>query len=61
MGKDGLEGTKKLKAKGAFVIVQDEKTSVVWGMPRVVYEAGLADMMLPVGEIPKAIVEKISM
>jgi len=59
MGKDSLEGVRRIKEKGGFVIVQDEKTSVVWGMPKVVQDAGLADMVLSVSEIAHAIVEKI--
>lgn len=59
MGKDSLEGVRKIKEKGGYVIVQDEKTSVVWGMPKVVYDAGLSDRVLPVSEIARAIVEKI--
>lgn len=59
MGKDGLEGARKIKEQGGTVIVQDEKTSVVWGMPKVIYKAGLADKVLPLYDIPKAIVESI--
>lgn len=59
MGKDGLEGVRKVKEKGGFVIVQDELTSVIWGMPKSVAEAGLADVILPVFEIPQAIVEVV--
>lgn len=61
MGKDGLEGARKIKEKGGFIIVQDEKTSVVWGMPKMVYKAGLADKVLPLSEIPGAIVEGIKL
>ncbi|MEZ6063441.1 MAG: chemotaxis response regulator protein-glutamate methylesterase [Planctomycetaceae bacterium] len=55
MGKDGAEGCRLLKSKGAPIIVQDEATCVVWGMPRAVQEAGLADSVLPLPEIPAAI------
>jgi two-component system chemotaxis response regulator CheB len=51
MGRDGLRGTEKLKAVGAYSIVQDEATSVVWGMPGAVAGAGLADRVLPLEEI----------
>lgn len=47
MGQDGLEGAKAARAAGATVIAQDEATSVVWGMPRAVTEAGLAGAVLP--------------
>ena len=43
MGQDGLEGAKQLKAQGACILAQDKATSVVWGMPGFVVEAGLAD------------------
>ncbi len=55
MGQDGLRGTEVLRAKGAYVIAQDEQTSVVWGMPGFVVRAGLADAVLPL----KAIVPEI--
>ncbi|MCM8801413.1 MAG: chemotaxis response regulator protein-glutamate methylesterase [Candidatus Omnitrophica bacterium] len=57
MGKDGLEGVRKVKERGGFVIAQDESTSVIWGMPKSVVDSGLADVVLPVFEIPQAIVE----
>jgi len=47
MGQDGLKGTEMLRSKGAYVIAQDEATSVVWGMPRAVVQAGLADSVVP--------------
>lgn len=60
MGKDGLEGCRKIKEKGGVIIAQDEETSVVWGMPKAVSDAGLADMVLPVAEIADAIVKELS-
>ena len=47
MGRDGLEGAAKVRAAGGTVIVQDEASSVVWGMPGAVVAAGLADAVLP--------------
>ncbi|MGB9604747.1 MAG: protein-glutamate methylesterase/protein-glutamine glutaminase, partial [Bryobacteraceae bacterium] len=46
MGQDGLRGAEVLKAAGAWVIAQDEATSVVWGMPGAVVQAGLADRVV---------------
>ena len=43
MGKDGFLGCEALKGQGAYVIAQDEATSVVWGMPGFVSKGGLAD------------------
>jgi two-component system, chemotaxis family, protein-glutamate methylesterase/glutaminase len=57
MGKDGLEGCRKIKAKGGKIIVQDEHSCVVYGMPRSVVHEGLADSVLPITEIPGKIME----
>jgi two-component system chemotaxis response regulator CheB len=51
MGQDGLHGVEILKAQGASVIAQDEASSVVWGMPGAVVNAGLADRVLPLDEV----------
>jgi two-component system chemotaxis response regulator CheB len=51
MGSDGTKGLKSLKRKGAHVLVQDEASSVVWGMPGNVVQAGLADRVLPLNQI----------
>lgn len=59
MGRDGLEGAKKIKEKGGLVFVQDEDSSVVWGMPRLVYEAGLADKVLSLSKISQAIIGSV--
>lgn len=55
MGKDGLEGIKKLKAVGGYCIAQDEDSCVVYGMPRAIIENGLADIVASLEEIPKLI------
>ena len=57
MGRDGTNGASLIKASGGKVIVEDESTCVVWGMPRSVYEAGVADVMKPIDEIADTIVE----
>jgi len=51
MGQDGLRGTGILRAQGANVLAQDEASSVVWGMPGAVVNAGLADRVLPLGDV----------
>jgi len=51
MGQDGLRGAKLLKNSGATIIAQDEETSAVWGMPRAIAEAKIADAVLPLDEI----------
>ena len=52
---DGTAGLRPLKRAGAYVIAQDEATSVVWGMPGSVVRAGLADEVLPLGNIAAAV------
>ncbi|MEP3482632.1 MAG: chemotaxis response regulator protein-glutamate methylesterase [Fuerstiella sp.] len=55
MGKDGTEGCRALNQAGSRVIAQDEASSVIWGMPRSVAQAGLADEVLPLDMIAAAI------
>ena len=59
MGQDGLRGSERIRQAGGQVIVQDEATSVVWGMPGYVANAGLADKVLPLGELGREIVRKV--
>jgi len=58
MGRDGLEGAKAVKAAGGRVLVEAESTCTVYGMPRAVAEAGLADEILPLDELANAIVRE---
>jgi two-component system, chemotaxis family, protein-glutamate methylesterase/glutaminase len=51
MGQDGVKGLKRLKARGGYVVGQDEKTCVVYGMPRAAAVAGLVDRVAPLDEI----------
>jgi two-component system chemotaxis response regulator CheB len=60
MGQDGLKGCEALAAAGASVIVQDESSSVVWGMPGFVARAGLAEKVLPLGEIANEILRGVA-
>ena len=59
MGDDGAAGMGELKAAGAPVLVQDEKTSVVWGMPGEVAKRGFADEILPLGRIAGRLVQLV--
>ena len=59
MGQDGLRGVETLKAQGAYVIAQDEESSVVWGMPGAIATAGLADSVLPLNRVVPAILDQI--
>ena len=51
MGSDGLAGAKSIVAAGGHIMAQDEATSVVWGMPGQVTNAGLCSAVLPLSEI----------
>jgi two-component system chemotaxis response regulator CheB len=51
MGHDGLAGCELLAEKGARIVVQDEQSSVVWGMPGAIAGAGLAHEVLPLDAI----------
>lgn len=51
MGHDGLEGTRAAIAAGGAAIAQDEATSVVWGMPGAVAQAGLCREVLPLSQL----------
>jgi two-component system chemotaxis response regulator CheB len=55
MGSDGAEGMLAMRGKGARTVAQDEKTCVVFGMPKVAYEKGGAERLLPLDAIPDAI------
>lgn len=55
MGVDGTKGAEILKRAGAFVIAQDQQTSVVWGMPGSVQASGNVDRVLPLDKIPNAL------
>jgi len=58
MGSDGLRGCEIIREAGGQVIVQDEATSVVWGMPGFVARAGLAESQLPLQQIAFEIVSR---
>jgi len=61
MGQDGLQGAQALKAKGAYLIAQDEASSVVWGMPGFVVRAGIADAVLPLHEVIPEVLRQSSL
>ena len=51
MGSDGFRGCERIRDAGGQIVVQDQATSVVWGMPGCVARAGLADKILPLNAI----------
>jgi two-component system chemotaxis response regulator CheB len=60
MGQDGMLGCRAIREKGGQVFVQDELTSVAFGMPGAVAQAGLAEKLLPLSEIPAEILRRVS-
>lgn len=59
MGHDGARGAAEIVGAGGSVFVQDEATSVVWGMPGAVVGAGLAEKVLPLDRVAPAVVERV--
>jgi two-component system chemotaxis response regulator CheB len=60
MGSDGAEGSGLIKAEGGKIIAEHESTSVVYGMPRSVVEAGLADQVIPLQSVASAIIGMVN-
>jgi two-component system chemotaxis response regulator CheB len=61
MGTDGAKGLLKMKKEGAYTIGQDEKSSVVYGMPRVAYNIGAVITQKPLSEIADEIFSSLNM
>ncbi len=59
MGSDGCEGCRLLKRSGSVIWAQNEETSVVYGMPQAVVNAGLADQVVPLERIAEYIQEEL--
>lgn len=59
MGQDGLRGCELIAESGGRIFAQDERSSVVWGMPGFVAQAGLADEVLPLEEMGRRIMQVI--
>ncbi|MFO0871479.1 MAG: chemotaxis-specific protein-glutamate methyltransferase CheB [Pirellulales bacterium] len=55
MGNDGLAGCRAIRRAGGTILVQDEASSIAWGMPGHVATAGLADVVLPLADLPQEI------
>jgi two-component system chemotaxis response regulator CheB len=58
MGQDGLRGCEQIRAAGGQVLVQDEESSVVWGMPGNVARSGMADQILPLRQLGPEILDR---
>jgi two-component system chemotaxis response regulator CheB len=59
MGQDGLRGCEAIRAAGGQILVQDQRTSVVWGMPGFVARAGLADQVVPLSQVGGEILRRV--
>jgi len=59
MGNDGATGLKEIHDAGATTIIQDEKTSVVWGMPGEAYKLGAVDIIEPIDAIAECILKTV--
>jgi two-component system chemotaxis response regulator CheB len=60
MGQDGVRGAEAIVRAGGHVLAQDEATSVVWGMPGFVANAGLADKVLPLELVAPELVRRLN-
>ncbi len=61
MGQDGYRGCEAISDAGGQILAQDKASSVVWGMPGFVAEAGLADKILPLDQVAEEIVRRVSL
>jgi two-component system chemotaxis response regulator CheB len=59
MGQDGLRGCQEIRAAGGQILVQDEASSVVWGMPGFVVRAGIADQVVPLSRMGDEIIARV--
>lgn len=60
MGQDGECGARAIRDAGGQILAQDRASSVVWGMPAAVVEAGLANRIVSLADLPAAILERVS-
>jgi two-component system chemotaxis response regulator CheB len=60
MGQDGLQGARCIRDAGGQILAQDQKSSVIWGMPRFVTEEGLPDEVLPLDELAANIRKRVA-
>jgi two-component system chemotaxis response regulator CheB len=60
MGSDGLHGSRIIREQGGSVLAQDQATSIVWGMPGAVAQAGLAQKILPLDAIAPEVLRMVS-
>jgi len=59
MGRDGLEGLKLIRKRQGYVIAQDEESCVVYGMPKAAVDEGVANVVVPLHDMPNTILKVI--
>jgi two-component system chemotaxis response regulator CheB len=59
MGSDGCIGVKTLKENGGYILAQNEASCVVYGMPKAVVDAGLADQIIDIENMASAIIAAV--
>jgi two-component system, chemotaxis family, protein-glutamate methylesterase/glutaminase len=60
MGSDGVSGAQDIRDAGGEVIIQDESSSVVWGMSGMVHASGLADAAYPLNQLAPEITRRVT-
>jgi len=60
-GRDGLLGSRRLVDSGGVMLAQDRGSAAIWGMPRVVAEAGLACAVLPPADLARKVARRAGM
>lgn len=56
MGNDGARGMKQIKGSGGQTIAQNQESSLIWGMPHAAIRMGAVDQVLPLADIPRALI-----
>jgi two-component system chemotaxis response regulator CheB len=59
MGRDGVDGLRRIREMGGRIIAQDEQTCSVFGMPAAAIDAGLVDYVLPISQVAAKLVEMV--
>jgi two-component system chemotaxis response regulator CheB len=60
MGRDGVAGCQEIRDAGGQILVQDQPSSVVWGMPGLVVKADLADQVVPLYRLAQVITDRVT-
>lgn len=60
MGQDGLHGCERIREAGGQIVVQDEASSVVWGMPGIVANSNLADRVVSLQQMAREIIDRVN-